>query len=196
MDWFPGLDEKEGREAEGRIRYVAKVAMCGDWAVGKTSLVRRFAEDKFDHNYIPSIGLNVVTKVVDVGGGRRIKLNIFDTGGQERFRPMRRRYYQGSQGVVFVFDLTRADTAVSIESRWLSEVESSLSRDFERIVLGNKLDLEPQREVSEYAGREMAKRIGASYFETSALLGRNVQEAFRELASRLMAKYFPEGSDG
>jgi len=195
MDWFtdPSGDGEDQEAGQGRVRYVAKVAMCGDWAVGKTSLVRRFAENKFDHNYIPSIGLNVVTKIIDLGEGRRLKLNIFDTGGQERFKSMRRRYYRGAQGVIFVFDLTRADTAVSLETRWLPEVESVLSTDFERVVLGNKLDLEPQREVSEYAARQMAERIGAPYFETSALLGRNVQEAFRDLASRLMEKHFSEG---
>ena len=168
-------------------QYALKGVMCGDWAVGKSSLVRRFTEDKFDHDYKPSIGVNVTVKTIDIEG-KILKLQLFDTGGQERFQTLRQRYYQGAHAVIFVFDTTRASSAVSIESRWLPEVQGILESDFERLVLGNKVDLETDREVSEYAARQSAERVGATYYETSALTGNNVQVAFVDLANRLVEK--------
>ncbi len=171
-------------------RYLVKTVIVGDYSVGKTSLIRRFAEDTFDQDYKPSIGVNITAKSVDVRGAK-LKFNMFDTGGQERFEPLRQKYYKGTQAVIYVFDITRAESAASIEKRWMAEVEGILGKDYERMVLANKIDL-PQREVSGDVGRQIAERMRATYYETSALDGRNVNEAFRELAVVLMRKYFPE----
>ncbi|MFX1318055.1 MAG: Rab family GTPase [Promethearchaeota archaeon] len=178
-------------EKPPKAGYVVKVVIVGDWGVGKTSLIRRFAENTFDHDYKPSIGVNIVTKIVDVRG-RKLKLQLFDTGGQERFQPLRQRYYTGSNAVIFVFDTTRASSAAAIETKWLDEVKAILGNDFIRVVLGNKVDLEHDREVSEYAAKQATDRIQGKYYETSALDGRNVNEAFQDLATQLMDKLFPE----
>lgn len=171
--------------------YVVKVVVVGDWGVGKTSLIRRFAENTFEHDYKPSIGVNIVTKIIDITG-RKLKLQMFDTGGQERFQPLRQRYYTGANAVIFVFDVTRASSAVAIEKKWIEEVEDVLGSDFERIVIANKIDLDPDREVSEYAATQATDRIQGAYYETSALDGRNVHDAFAKLAHELMKKLFPE----
>ena len=178
-------------EKPPKAGYVVKVVIVGDWGVGKTSLIRRFAENEFDHDYKPSIGVNIVTKIVDVRG-RKLKLQLFDTGGQERLQPLRQRYYTGSNAVIFVFDTTRASSAAAIETKWLDEVKAILGDDFVRVVLANKVDLENDREVSEYAAKQATDRIQGMYYETSALDGRNVNEAFQELATQLMDKLFPE----
>ncbi|MFW9934987.1 MAG: Rab family GTPase [Candidatus Thorarchaeota archaeon] len=177
--------------ASEKVGFVVKVIIVGDWGVGKTSLIRRFAENKFDHDYKPSIGVNIVTKVVDVAG-RKLKLQLFDTGGQERFQSLRQRYYKGANAVIFVFDITRPSSASAIESKWLDEVKSILGEDFVRAVLANKTDLDSDRAVSEYAAQQATDRIQGKYYETSALDGRNVTEAFSELAAELMEKLFPE----
>jgi small GTP-binding protein len=171
-------------------RYVAKAVIVGDYRVGKTSLIRRFAEGIFDQDYKPSIGVNIVAKTVDLGRAK-LKFNMFDTGGQERFEPLRKKYYRGTQAVIYVFDITRAESAASIEKRWMEEVEAVIGEDYTRIVLANKADL-PQREVPEHAGRQIAERINAAFYETSALDGRNVNEAFTELAAIIMRKHFSE----
>ena len=172
-------------------RYIVKAVIVGDYSVGKTSLVRRFAEDTFEQDYKPSIGVNIVAKTVDVVGVK-LKFNMFDTGGQERFEPLRKKYYEGTQAVIYVFDITRAESAAALEKSWMTEVEDIIGKDYTRMVLANKTDL-PQREVSEYAGRQMAERMRATYYETSALDGRNVNEAFIEFAAVLMRKHFSEG---
>ena len=178
-------------DGDADARYVLKVVMCGDWAVGKTSLVRRFVENRFDHDYKPSIGVNIAVKIVDIGG-KRVKLDIFDTGGQEHFRPLRYQYYKGASAALFVYDMTRPGSALSIQNRWVTDVEASVPEGFERMIIANKADLTSERAVSEYAGRQLAERIGAIYTETSALDGRNVEHAFVELAARLIEKYYPE----
>jgi Ras-related protein Rab-8A len=169
-----------------------KVVMCGDWAVGKTSLVRRFVENRFDHDYKPSIGVNIVVKIVDIGG-KKVKLDIFDTGGQERFRPLRHQYYKGASAAAFVYDLTRPESAVSIQDRWIADVEGAVPEGFERLIIANKADLSAERAVSEYAGQQLAKRVGADYTETSALDGQNVERAFVNLAAHLVKKHYPGG---
>ncbi len=178
-------------EDSEKTKYVVKAVIVGDWGVGKTCLIRRFAENKFDHDYKPTIGVNIVTKVIDVKG-RKLKLQLFDTGGQERFQSLRQKYYTGSNAVIFVFDITRASSAAAIESKWLDEVNSILGEDYVRVVLANKIDLESERQVSEYAAKQATDRIRGKYFETSALDGRNVAQAFTELATQLMHKLFPE----
>lgn len=180
-------NETEPRKAG----FVVKVVIVGDWGVGKTSLIRRFAENRFDHDYKPSIGVNIVTKIIDVKG-RKLKLQLFDTGGQERFEPLRKKYYTGANAVIFVFDITRPSSATAVESKWLDEVTSILGEDFTRVVLANKTDLESDRKISEYAAQQATDRIQGRYFETSALDGRNVTEAFTELATQLMERLFPE----
>ncbi len=184
------LNSSKGANSQG-AKYVVKIVLVGDWGVGKTSLIRRFAENKFNHDYKPSIGVNVVTKIIDVKG-RKLKFQIFDTGGQERLQTIRQRYYTGAHAVIFVFDITRASSAASIESRWLKEVESVLGSDFERLVLANKIDLESDREVSEYAAKQASSRIQGDYYETSAFDGKNVHTAFEKLAATLLLKLFPE----
>jgi len=178
-------------DGDADARYVMKVVMCGDWAVGKTSLVRRFVENRFDHDYKPSIGVNIVVKILDIGG-KKVKLDIFDTGGQERFRPLRQRYYKGASAAVFVYDMTRAESAVSVQNQWVADVEAVIPEGFERMVIANKADLSSERAVSEYAGQQLAERIGAIYTETSALDGQNVERAFIELAARLIKRHYPE----
>ncbi|MFX1563745.1 MAG: Rab family GTPase [Promethearchaeota archaeon] len=184
MSFFPSEEADRDDSAD---RYSQKIVLCGDYAVGKTSLIRRFAENKFDHDYIPSIGLNIVTKDVKIDR-TNVKLNIFDTGGQERFEPLRLRYYEGADAVIFVFDLTRASSADGVQKRWVDEVESVLKKGYVRMIFGNKSDLENDFEVSEHAAVQMAERLGGTYYATSALDGSNVQEAFKDLASRLLKK--------
>ncbi|MFW9985745.1 MAG: Rab family GTPase, partial [Candidatus Odinarchaeota archaeon] len=87
-------------------RYRFKIIVCGDWAVGKTSLVRRFATNTFTHDYLTTIDVNVLNKELIVDGFN-ISLQMWDTGGQERFSHLRKRYYRGANGVIFLFDITR-----------------------------------------------------------------------------------------
>lgn len=171
---------------EKERRYQFKIAVCGDWAVGKTSLVRRFATNTFTHDYLTTIAVNHTTKELVVDG-IKTNLQVWDTGGQERFSHLRKRYYQGSDGVIFVFDITRPESFRHIERRWLPEVNGILE-DYIPTLWGTKADLEDQRVVSTTSGDRLARKIESYYFETSALTGQNVEKAFTSLARLILSK--------
>ena len=171
-------------EIQNKFRF--KIIVCGDWAVGKTSLIKRFSTNTFTNDYLTTIAVNIVTKetVVD---GFHVELMIWDTGGQERFSHLRKRYYQGAQGVIFAFDVTRPETYRAIEKRWIPEVNDVIE-GYIPTIWATKVDLENQRVVSTTSGDRLARRLNAYFFETSSLTGTNVEKAFTSLSRRILSK--------
>jgi len=169
-----------------------KVIVCGDWAVGKTSLIKRYSTNTFTNDYLTTIALNIVTKEIIIDGFN-VELAMWDTGGQERFSHLRKRYYQGAKGVIFVFDITRPESYRAIEKRWLSEVNDVIE-DYIPTLWGTKVDLVDHRVVSTNSGDRLARRINAKYFETSSKTGKNVEKAFSNLARYLLSKAMTSSS--
>ncbi len=167
-------------------QYRFKIIVCGDWAVGKTSLIRRFATDTFTHDYLTTIAVNIVKKELFVDGFN-IDLQMWDTGGQERFSHLRKRYYRGAEGVIFLFDITRPDSYRNIEKRWIPEVDEVIE-DYIPAVWATKADLVDQRVVSTTSGDRLARRLKAYFFETSALTAQNVEKAFTSLSRLILSK--------
>jgi small GTP-binding protein len=167
-------------------KYVFKIIVCGDWAVGKTSLVRRYATNTFTHDYLTTIAMNVVKKEL-VLDGFNINLALWDTSGQERFSALRKRYYRGSQGVIFVYDITRPESYRNIEKRWIAEVNGVLE-DYVPALWGTKADLADKRVVSTTSGDRLARRLKAYFFETSSLTGENIEKAFTSLSRLVLSK--------
>ena len=172
--------------SESSNKYVFKIIVCGDWAVGKTSLVRRFATNTFTEDYLTTIAMDVTNKELNVDGFD-VNLALWDTSGQERFSALRKRYYQGAQGVIFVFDITRPESYRAIEKRWIPEVNEVLE-DYIPALWGTKSDLAEQRVVSTNSGDRLARRMKAYFFETSALSGENVEKAFTSLSRMVLSK--------
>lgn len=172
--------------SETQTSYRFKIVICGDWAVGKSSLVRRFSTGTFSHSYITTLAINLVVKEVHVDGAH-ITLSLWDTGGQERFQFLRQKYYQGADGVVFAFDLTRLESFNHIADRWVSEVNGAIE-GYTPALWGTKADLVDQRVVETSSGEELANGFGAEFYETSALSGQNVEKAFHELAHLILKK--------
>jgi small GTP-binding protein len=164
--------------------YVFKVIICGDYAVGKTSLVRRYTTGTFSYDYKSTLAVSFVKSEVTIEGFH-IDLAIWDTAGQERFQQMRKEYYKNARAVIFVYDLTRPETYHHVEGRWKPEVDSTV-QGYTSMVIGTKSDLADQRVVTTRSGEALARRIGARYIETSALSGANVEKAFHDLARLLL----------
>lgn len=121
-----------------------------------------------------------------VAGRDRIKLTIWDTAGQERFRSLSSSYYRGAQGVIIVYDVTRRDTFDALRRDWLPELETYA--DLDQLVLmlvGNKIDLHHQRQVSADEGRALARSLAALFMETSAKTSVGVAAAFEELVQKV-----------
>jgi small GTP-binding protein len=156
---------------------VLKVVVAGDGTVGKTSLVRRFCEGKFEMTRVATIGVDFQTKLVELPE-RTVKLSIWDMAGQDRFQVIRTGFYRGSRAAALVFDVTSPDSFANLE-RWRQEIiEVVPQQPF--VVVGNKTDLE--RKISPEQGAAFAQGIQAAYVETSALSGTGVPELFLSLA--------------
>lgn len=170
-------------------RYVFKVVVIGDGAVGKTSLINRFAEQKFIKEYKPTLGTNIVIKEIMEDYGNQsnyIRLLLWDIAGQSKWKDVRHLYYQGASSAILVFDITRKETFNNIPE-WFDDL-LKYSGEIPRILIANKIDLENLKKVSEDQIKEMADKVNANdVFQTSAADGTNVLDAFTYLA-KLMIK--------
>ena len=163
-----------------------KILTIGESGVGKTCILRRFVENKFLKNHLATIGIDFKTKTLIINK-QEIKLKIWDTAGQERFRNITTQYYKGADGIVLIYDVTDDASYEKIRD-WMEQILSTTKReDIGLVLLGNKCDMEP-RAVSEEQGNKMAEELNVSYFETSALTGQGINEAFNELTRDIMKR--------
>jgi len=167
--------------------YRFKFVIIGDHEVGKTSLVRRFVENRFSHDYRATIGLNILSHKIEFYGNN-VVFSLFDIGAQSFFARFRQTYYLGAQAAFITFDLTKKESFDNI-AKWYNELEKFIDqRKIPLIIIGNKTDLRDQRTVAYQDGvdlvSELSKNINikASYIETSALTGENVEDAFTLIA--------------
>ncbi|MBD3213263.1 MAG: GTP-binding protein [Candidatus Lokiarchaeota archaeon] len=174
-------------------KYRFKFIIVGDHEVGKTSIVRRFVENKFSSDYRATIGLNILSHAIDFLGNE-VKFSIWDIGAQKYFKRFRRTYYAGSQAAFIVFDLTNKDTYEHI-MEWFTEIDTYLETDeLPIIIIGNKSDLEGERTVDYQEGVEITNTLSQkgltniSYIETSALTGDNIKDAFRLISYHYIIK--------
>ena len=171
----------------------AKVCLLGEFAVGKTSLVRRFVYDAFDDRYISTIGVKVSRKTVIVpheGGPIDVSLILWDLAGSEEFSRLRASYFRGAAGAVLVCDVTRLETLEGLLSyaRDLAQIRPEACF----LLAGNKCDLVDEQQVTladlEGAAAAIEGEMGCGSvpcYLTSALTGREVETLFRRLADQV-----------
>ncbi len=162
-------------------KYIIKLCLLGDGAVGKTSLVRRFVFDVFDDKYIQSFGTKVSKKSVTVGDST-MDLMVWDILGQRTQEALHAAYYKGAAGALAVCDFTRPETMRSLKT-WVGNFRSVVG-DMPVILLGNKSDLSKAFTLDEL--RSFGSSIGCDVLETSAKTGLNVEAAFASIGRRLL----------
>lgn len=164
--------------------------MAGTYSVGKTSIIVRFCDDSFSDEYNQTIGANFYIKEINAqnieSSENSLKLFVWDICGQIDKLLVTGYYFQGAAGAIIVFDLTKKKTFEDIDF-WVNKIKN-LSGDIPIIIVGNKIDLEAQREVPKALAEEKARQINAEYFESSAKANDNVAIIFNALSKSIMER--------
>ena len=169
---------------------VFKILTIGDGGVGKTSILRRYVENKFLKHHLSTIGIDYLSKTIKIKE-QEIKLKIWDTAGQERYRNITSHIYKDADGIILVFDVTSEDSYNQITD-WMDQIKNNVSQDdISLILIGNKCDIQ-ERIVEKERGEQMAEKLEINYFETSALTGQGISEAFEGLAKLILKKKNPK----
>lgn len=171
--------------------YVFKLVIAGDGAVGKTTLVQKFVEEKFNEDYLATIGANIMKKAYKLRGEDVIcQFSIWDLAGQDLFKRARKSYFSNAAAGIIVFDTTRRATFEHVKT-WMLEFQI-IGKPVPIVLVGNKIDLVDEREVSREDAETLAQELNLSYIETSAKDGNNVEEVFEMLAYFLIKNNFSQ----
>jgi small GTP-binding protein len=166
--------------------YSNKIILTGDYSVGKTSLIRRFVEGKFETDYISTIGVQISKKTVLLSEKTKMNFIIWEIGGQvQQMAPYRAKFYYGANAAFIVIDRTRPGNLSSIE-KWYNDIQKSVKRNIPIIIVGNKSDLVNDIVISEDEIKSIAKQFDFHYILTSALTGENVNDSFLYIAYRVV----------
>ena len=171
------------------FRYI----IVGDISVGKSCILLQFTDKKFRVEHEITVGVEFGAKTIELNR-KVIKIQIWDTAGQEQFQAITRTYYRGAYGALLVYDITRRETFAHVR-KWLQEVRVNSSKNITMILIGNKKDLEDRREVRFEEGESFARENGIMFLETSAKTAFNVVEAFTLSAQAILNNIEITGSD-
>ncbi|MHA1273328.1 MAG: GTP-binding protein [Promethearchaeota archaeon] len=167
--------------------FSAKLIITGNYKVGKTSLIDRFVNNKFQESYISTLGVEISKKIVDLGPETNLNFIIWDIGGQKSaFDQYRARFYNGANAAFIVCDRTRYDTLDPGVIDWYNDIKKSIDRKIPIIIVGNKSDLEDNITVGEEDIKKIADNLGFKYILTSCKTGENVDNAFLYIAYKFL----------
>jgi len=165
--------------------FMVKLLILGDSAVGKSATMNKFSDNSFSSSHIATIGVDFKYKTIECEG-KRIKLQIWDTAGQEKFRSIVQTYYKGAMGIILMYAVNDRKSFQNIES-WMKQIYNNAAAGVVVILVGNKSDL-TERVVETSEGRRVAENYNIKFFETSAKDGTNVHEVFYELAKEIKSR--------
>ena len=169
------------------FKYVFKYIIIGNPAVGKSCLLNQFLNGKFLEEYEITVGVEFGAKTIEVGGGERIKLQIWDTAGQESFKSITRAYYRAAAVAVLVYDISSQESFDAIEN-WLNECKTNGNSEMTLILVGNKSDLSLSRVISTEEANNFAQANNMLFVETSAKDNSNIDTVFVQSAERVLYK--------
>jgi len=178
--------------------YLFKILLIGDSGVGKSCLLLRFSDGSYTDSYISTIGVDFKIKTLTLDD-KTVKLQIWDTAGQERFRTITSSYYRGAHGIMVVYDVTDKKTFVNVK-QWLGEISRWASDSVNKLLIGNKCDLDERRAVTQDEAKQFADSLSIPCIETSAASNINVEEAFmlmtQQVKERVLKGELPNSGKG
>jgi len=169
--------------------FLFKILIVGESGVGKSCLLLRFSDDTFTESFISTIGVDFKIKRVTMndknGNPKNLKLQIWDTAGQDRFRTITTSYYRGAHGIILTYDVTDPNSFLKIRS-WLEEIKEHAPSHTVVMLIGNKADKTEKRAVDQKEAQALADKLGLKYNETSAKTGTGVTEVFTNLTEEIL----------
>ena len=164
---------------------VYKVLLLGDSSVGKTCFLLRYCDKSFQEAHLSTIGLDYRLKSMTLQNDKNIKLQIWDTAGQDRFRAITKNYYKGANGIILIYDVTNKQSYENVKN-WLMQIKEEANPNVIIYLAGNKIDVEEdQRVITTEDGQKIADEYKLPFKETSAKNGINVNEIFQELVEKI-----------
>ena len=163
-----------------------QLLIIGDSFVGKTSILDRYANNRFNSNYLATIGLENFTKD-EVINGKTVRIKIWDTAGQEKFQSLTKGFFRNAQGIMVVYDVTKSETYQNIKY-WTQSIKTHLGSETDNIaviIIGNKIDSQV-REVNKEEAELYSSELGYRYFETSAKTGQNINSTIEYLVNEVL----------
>ena len=170
---------------EKLVDYKFKIIVCGDPGVGKTSTILRFTDNAYSRRYIPTMGIQISDKLFTINE-RTTELVIWDIAGQSKFETVRHHFYQGSDAIILIFDITNPQSFESMKDWYQDYKKYTESKTIIGYLFGNKSDLTSDRIVDKDFAKELADDLNLDYIEVSALTGKNVENSFYQITKKLM----------
>ena len=178
--------EKENEdEYENELKY--KILFLGETQVGKTSLIIKYTEGTFQQGGITTLGVDLKYKYLKKDN-KNLRLDLWDTAGQERFRNIAKSFYNGANGIIFIFDLASSESFDKLKF-WIEDSKDKINdNNIELLMVGNKSDLIDERVVTKEKIQKFSEQYNIPYFETSAKTGEGIEEMFNTLINKLLLR--------
>ena len=161
-----------------------KILIVGDSGVGKTNFVNKFINNEFDQNYMSTTGIDLKSGNIQLKN-KKIRIQIWDTAGQERYRSITKNLFLKVMGALIMYDITKANTFNNLQS-WLNLINEECGKHMQIVLVGNKSDLDSQREISKEKVINFAKKQNVEYIETSSKTGDHVTKAITLLTEKIL----------
>jgi len=171
-----------------------KILILGDSKVGKSCFLTRYADNTYKEDYLSTIGMDYKIKNYELEDGRIIKLYIWDTAGQDKFRSITSNFYKGADGIILIYDITDRKTFNSVRN-WIYNIQEEAPDKVALVLAGNKVDDEKNRKVQESEGKKIADEYSLPFFECSAKSDINVTQTFDTLIKKVV-QINPKNKEG
>ena len=184
------MEERTDTLSENYFDEKIKIMIIGETRVGKTSLISKYCKNEFSGGqYLSTIGIDFQIKNLKINS-KKIRLQIWDTAGEERFRNIAKNYFQSSDGFLVVYDIANNESFETLDY-WIEEIKANSQELSKMILVGNKCDKEKERKIQKEDGKAYAKKKQIKFYEVSAKDGTNVNEVFEILVKDILKSYSP-----
>ena len=179
--------ENKNRKTRNSIKNIVniKIILLGDVCVGKTSIIGRYINNSFEEKYKCTIQAECKTKIIDIDSNIAVKMNIWDTCGQEKFRILTKQYYRESHGAIIVFDLTNRKSFEYVKN-WIEELHKYAPENVSILIVGNKSDLTLEKKVNMIEIKKLIETHNFLYYDVSAKNGNNISLAFDKIRAEIL----------